>query len=67
MCVCVCVCAYTDIYVYTYLRIYIYCVMFTVVGNGHGDPSSNPVRILYSAYTFRKGMNLTILPSAIGK
>ena len=43
--------------------------MVIVVGNGHGDMSSNPGRdcISYSTNTLGKGMNLIILPPAMGK
>ena len=39
-------------------------VMVIVVGNGHGDTSSNPG---HSTSTFGKGMNPIILPPALGK
>ena len=46
-------------------------VMVIVVGNGHGDTSSNPGRDpLYftnSTITLGKGMNPIILPPAMGK
>ena len=45
-------------------------VMFILVGNRHGDPSSNPnaaVCISSSANTFRKDMNPTIFSPAMGK
>ena len=45
--------------------------MVIVVGNGHGDTSSNPERdcacISHSTNTLGKGMNPIILPSAMGK
>ena len=44
--------------------------MVIVIGNEHGDLSSNldkAVCILHCAYTFGKEMNPTILPFAIGK
>ena len=43
------------------------CVMVIVVGNGHGDTSSNPDCIPHSINTLGKGMNLIILPPAMGK
>ena len=44
-------------------------VMVMVVGNGHGDTSSNPGRdcISDSTNTLGKGMNPIILPPAMGK
>ncbi len=43
-------------------------VMVIVVGNGHGDKSSNPGRdLLHRTYTLGKGMNPIILPPAMGK
>ena len=45
-------------------------VMVIVVGNGHGDTSSNLDEtdcISHSINTFRKGMNPIILPPAMGK
>ena len=43
-------------------------VMVIVAGNGHGDTSSNPGRdLLHSTNTLGKGMNLIILPPAMGK
>ena len=44
-------------------------VMVIVVGNGHGDTSSNPGRdcISHSTNTLGKGMNPIILPPAMGK
>ena len=44
-------------------------VMVIVVGNEHGDMSSNPGRdcISHSTNTFGKGMNSIILPPAMGK
>ena len=41
--------------------------MVTVVGNGLGDPGSNPERGCLHFNTFRKGMNLTILSPVMGK
>ena len=42
--------------------------MVIVVGNGHGDSSSNPRRDwLHSTNTLGKGMNPNILPPAMGK
>ena len=44
--------------------------MVILVGNGHGDTSSNPGRafsISHSTNTLEKGMNTTILPPAMGK
>ena len=41
-------------------------VMVIVVGNGHGDSSSNP-GISHSTNTLGKGMNPIILPPAMGK
>ena len=43
-------------------------VMVSVIGNGHGDTSSNPRQDwLHSANTLGKGMNPIILPPAISK
>ena len=43
-------------------------VMVIVVGNGHGDTSSNPGRDwLHCTNTPGKGMNPIILPPAMGK
>ena len=45
-------------------------VMVIVVGNGHGDTSSNQGEtdgISHSTNTLGKGMNLIILPPAMGK
>ena len=42
-------------------------VMVIVVGNGHGDSSSNPDCISHSTNTLGKGMNPIILPPAMGK
>ena len=44
-------------------------VMVIVLGNGHGDTSSNPGRdcISHSTNTLGKGMNPIILPPAMGK
>ena len=44
-------------------------VMVIVIGNGHGDTSSNLRRdcTSHSTNTRGKGMNPIILPSAIGK
>ena len=44
-------------------------VMVIVVGNGHGDTSSNPGRdcISHSTNTLGKGMNPIILPPAVDK
>ena len=46
-------------------------VMVIVVGNGHGDTSSNPgwdwLHFSHSTNTFGKGMNPIILPPAMGK
>ena len=45
-------------------------VMVIVVGNGHGDTSSNLDEtdcISHSTNTLGKGMNLIILPPAMGK
>ena len=45
-------------------------VMVIIVGNGHGDTSSNPGEtdcISHSTNTLGKGMNPIILPPAIGK
>ena len=39
-------------------------VMVIVVGNGHGDTSSNPG---LNAFHIGKGMNQIILPPAMGK
>ena len=41
--------------------------MVTVVGNGHGGPSHNPVYISYRANVFGKGMNPIIFFAAMGK
>ena len=59
-----------------YISTYIYVcggargVMVIVVGNGHGDTSSNPGQdncILHNTNTLGKGMNPIILPPAMGK
>ena len=44
-------------------------VMVIIVGNGHGDASSNPGRdcISHRTNTLQKGMNPIILPPAMGK
>ena len=43
-------------------------VMFDIIGNGHGEPSSNPGRgSLYFTNTLTKGMTSTIHFSAIGE
>ena len=45
-------------------------VMVIVVGNGHGDTSSNPDEtdcISHSTNTLGKGMNQIILPPVMGK
>ena len=42
-------------------------VMVIIVGNGHGDMSSNPGCISHSTNTLGKGMNPIILPPAMGK
>ena len=44
-------------------------VMVSVLGNGHGDTSSNPGRdcISQSTNTLGKGMNPIILPTAMGQ
>ena len=45
-------------------------IMVIVVGNGHGDTSSNPDEadcISHSTNTLGKGMNPIILPPAMGK
>ena len=44
-------------------------VMVIVIGNEHGDTSSNPRRdcISHSTNTIGKGMNPIILPPAMGK
>ena len=44
--------------------------MGTIVGNGHGDPCSNPGKAVFnskSANTFENGENPYILPPAMGK
>ena len=41
--------------------------MIIIVGNGIGNPSSNPVCILLSANTLEEGMHPTILLPAMGK
>ena len=44
--------------------------MVIVIGNGHGDTSSNPGKtdcISHSTNTLGKGMNPIILPPAMGK
>ena len=44
--------------------------MITVIGNGHGAPSSNldkAVYISHSANTFGNGMCPTVLQSVVGK
>ena len=42
-------------------------VMVIVVGNVHGDTSSNPDCISHSTNTLGKGVNPIILPPAMGK
>ena len=42
-------------------------VMVIVVGNGHGDTSSNPGDWLHCTNTLGKGLNPIILPPAMGK
>ena len=45
-------------------------VMVIVIGNGHGDTSSNPGRVIafhIALNTIGKGMNPIILPPAMGK
>ena len=42
-------------------------VMVIVVGNGHGDTSSNPDCISHSTNTLGKGMNPIILLPVMGK
>ena len=42
-------------------------VMVIVVGNGHGDTSSNPDCISHRTNTLGKGMNPIILPPTMGK
>ena len=44
-------------------------VMVNIIGNGHGDASSNPGGdcISHSTNTLGKGMNPIILPPAMGK
>ena len=42
-------------------------VMVIVVGNGHGDSSSNPRRDWLHFTYLGKGMNPIILPPAMGK
>ena len=41
--------------------------MVIVVGNGHGDTSSNPDCISHSTNTLGNGMNPIILPPAMSK
>ena len=41
--------------------------MVIVVGNGHGDTSSNPGQDSHSTNTIGKGMNPIILSPAMGK
>ena len=41
--------------------------MVIVVGNGHGDTSSNPGRDSHSTNTLGKGINPIILPPALDK
>ena len=52
-------------------RVLMQCgVMVIVVGNGHGDSSSNPGKndwISHSTNTLGKGVNPIILPPAMGK
>ena len=52
-----------------YLKLYVGAcgVMVIVVGNGHGDTSSNPDCISHSTNTLGKGVNPIILPPAMGK
>ena len=61
-------CIYS-VYAYThYIYISTRGVMVIVVGNGHGDTSSNPERDwLHSTFPHGKGMNPIILPPAMGK
>ena len=77
-CVCVCVCVFVYIwvknlparmYVCAYVYINIRDVIVIVVGNGHGDTSSNPGRdcISHSTNTLGKGMTPIILPPAMRK
>ena len=51
----------TDYYLYQYVCVR--GVVVIVVGNGHGDTSSNPGR----DWLIGKGMNPIILPPAMGK
>ena len=56
--------------VYEYMYIGACGVMVIVVGNGHGDTSSNPGQtdcISHSTNTLLKGMNPIILPPAMSK
>ena len=53
---------------YYYMDVSARGVMVIVVGNGHGDTSSNPDWLhSHSTDTLGKGMNPIILPPAMGK
>ena len=54
-------------YIYIYIYICARGVMVIVVGNGHGDTSSNPDCISHCTNSLGKGMNPIILPPAMGK
>ena len=64
---------YIYIYIYTRMHIHLYIdiwrvahgVMVNATGNGHSNKSSNPGWDWL--YTIGKGMNLIILPPAMGK
>ena len=62
-----------DNYIYIYIYKYTkgsYGEMVIIIGNGHGDTSSNPGRDwlqFHSTNTLGKGMDPTILPAAMGK
>ena len=70
---------YIYIYIYVCVCVYTYIrhthiggvrgVIFTIIGNGHADLSSNPetVGILFSNNTLGKGMHPAILPPIMGK
>ena len=60
----------TPPHTHTHTHIYIegvHGVMATIEGNGHSDISSNPGRDCILHTSLEKGMNLIILPPAMGK
>ena len=60
---------YSNIITFSRKCVYARGVMVIVLGNGHGDSSSNPERhcISHSTNTLVKGMYPIILPPAMGK